>query len=112
MAERMAAEGLRVIGVAYRNWDAVPGDARLRARSSSELVFVGLVGMIDPPRPEVAEAVRLCKTAGITPVMVTGDHPATARAIAARLGHPGRGRQGRHRPGDVAARAAASSSAR
>ena len=85
MAERMAAEGLRVIGVAYRNWDAVPG--ALASESLEQgLVFVGLVAMIDPPRPEVAEAVRLCKTAGITPVMVTGDHPATARAIATRLG--------------------------
>jgi Ca2+-transporting ATPase len=85
MAERMAAEGLRVIGVAYRHWDAVP--ERLASEHlESGLVFLGLVGMIDPPRPEVTEAVRLCKTAGITPVMVTGDHPATARAIAARLG--------------------------
>jgi P-type Ca2+ transporter type 2C len=85
MAERMAAEGLRVIGVAYRNWDAVPGELASESLENG-LVFLGLVGMIDPPRPEVAEAVRLCKTAGITPVMVTGDHPATARAIAARLG--------------------------
>jgi Ca2+-transporting ATPase len=85
MAERMAAAGLRVIGVACRHWDAVPG--KLASETlETELVFVGLVGMIDPPRPEVAEAVRQCKTAGITPVMVTGDHPATARAIAARLG--------------------------
>jgi P-type Ca2+ transporter type 2C len=84
-AERMAAEGLRVIGVAFRHLDAVP--AELASESlETDLVFLGLVGMIDPPRPEVAEAVRLCKTAGITPVMVTGDHPATARAIAARLG--------------------------
>jgi Ca2+-transporting ATPase len=85
MAERMAAEGLRVIGVACRNWDDVPGELASE-KLETNLVFVGLVGMIDPPRPEVAEAVRQCKTAGITPVMVTGDHPATARAIAARLG--------------------------
>jgi len=85
MAERMAAEGLRVIGVACRNWDAVPAELAT-GTLEHDLVFLGLVGMIDPPRPEAAEAVRLCKTAGITPVMVTGDHPATARAIAARLG--------------------------
>ena len=85
MAERMAAAGLRVIGVAYRSWGDVPGELASE-RLETDLVFVGLVGMIDPPRPEVAEAVRQCKTAGITPVMVTGDHPATARAIAARLG--------------------------
>ena len=71
--------------MAYRRWDAVPGELASESLEQG-LVFVGLVAMIDPPRPEVAEAVRLCKTAGITPVMVTGDHPATARAIAARLG--------------------------
>jgi len=85
IAERMAAAGLRVIGVACRHWDGVPGELASETLET-ELVFVGLVGMIDPPRPEVSEAVRQCKTAGITPVMVTGDHPATARAIAARLG--------------------------
>jgi Ca2+-transporting ATPase len=85
MAERMAGAGLRVIGVAYRHWDDVPGEL-VSEQLEKNLVFLGLVGMIDPPRPEVAEAVHLCKTAGITPVMVTGDHPATARAIAARLG--------------------------
>ena len=89
-AERMAAGGLRVIGVAYRNWDGVP-EPLASETLEKDLVFLGLVGMIDPPRPEVAEAVRLCKTAGITPVMVTGDHPATARAIAARLGILGEG---------------------
>ncbi len=89
-AERMAAEGLRVIGVAWRRWDAVPA-ALSSEHLESGLAFLGLVGMIDPPRPEVAEAVRLCKTAGITPVMVTGDHPATARAIALRLGILGEG---------------------
>ena len=67
------------------SWGDVPGELASETLEQ-DLVFVGLVGMIDPPRPEVAEAVRLCKTAGITPVMVTGDHPATARAIAVRLG--------------------------
>ncbi len=90
VAERMAAEGLRVIGVAYRHWDSMPAQLA-SADLESNLIFLGLVGMIDPPRPEVNEAVRLCKTAGITPVMVTGDHPATARAIASRLGILGEG---------------------
>ncbi len=85
VAERMAAEGMRVIGAAYRQWESVP-TALTSADLESQLIFLGLAGMIDPPRPEVNEAVQLCKTAGITPVMVTGDHPATARAIALRLG--------------------------
>jgi len=90
VAERMAADGLRVIGMAYRNWDGVPEPLKSE-ELEKDLIFLGLVAMIDPPRPEVAEAVRLCKTAGITPVMVTGDHPATARAIASRLGILGEG---------------------
>ena len=84
-AEDMAAGGLRVIAVAYRHWDLSP-EPLTSDEVEANLVFIGLVGMIDPPRPEALDAVSLCKTAGITPVMVTGDHPATARAIAARLG--------------------------
>ena len=84
-AERMAAEGLRVIGFAYRLWQSLPTPLTSE-QVETELIFLGLVGMIDPPRPEVLDAVNLCKTAGIKPVMVTGDHPATARAIALRLG--------------------------
>ena len=85
-AERMAAEGLRVLAVARKRWPALPEARDDASAIESELVFVGLVGMIDPPRPEAAEAVALCKTAGIKPVMITGDHALTAGVIARRLG--------------------------
>ncbi|MDE2117526.1 MAG: calcium-translocating P-type ATPase, PMCA-type [Betaproteobacteria bacterium] len=84
-AERMAAEGLRVLAIAQRHWPGLPQDQDSGA-IEDRLVFIGLVGLMDPPRHEAREAVRLCKSAGIMPVMITGDHPATARAIAARLG--------------------------
>jgi Ca2+-transporting ATPase len=82
---RMARNGLRVLAVAVRHWPAVP-EGMTANHVESELVLVGLVGLIDPPRAEAAEAVALCKSAGITPVMITGDHPETAAAIARRLG--------------------------
>ncbi len=85
VAGRMAAEGLRVLAVAARRWPTIP-DTLEGATVESDLTLVGFVGLLDPPRPEVHEAVALCRTAGITPVMITGDHPATARAIAQRLG--------------------------
>jgi Ca2+-transporting ATPase len=81
--ERMAAEGLRVLAIAQRYWPALPADSH---DIEAELVFIGLVGLMDPPRQGVHEAVAMCRSAGITPVMITGDHPATARAIAKRLG--------------------------
>ena len=84
-AERMAADGLRVLAVAYRAWPALPAANDADALESG-MVLLGLVGLMDPPRHEAKEAVSLCKSAGITPVMITGDHPATARAIALRLG--------------------------
>ena len=84
-AERMAAEGLRVLAIARRDWPAVP-DRLTPDHVEVELAFVGFVGLIDPPRPEAARAVAECREAGITPVMITGDHPLTAQAIAARLG--------------------------
>jgi len=84
-AEQMAANGLRVLGVAFRKWPHMP-TVLSPENSECQLTFLGLVGLIDPPRKEVLNAVALCKTAGITPVMITGDHPATARAIAVRLG--------------------------
>jgi len=78
----MAGRALRVLGLAYRN---EPPAAR-KGVSERELTFVALVGMIDPPREEVRSAVERCRDAGIQPVMITGDHPATARAIAVELG--------------------------
>jgi len=84
-AERMAADGLRVLAVAFRRFDQRPADFSSESVEQN-LCFLGLAGLMDPPRPEALEAVRLCRSAGITPVMITGDHPATARAIALRLG--------------------------
>jgi Ca2+-transporting ATPase len=83
--ERMAADGLRVLGIAMKKWDVVPDDMSPE-HVEAGLILVGLAGMMDPPRAEASEAVQMCKTAGITPVMITGDHPITARAIARRLG--------------------------
>lgn len=76
--EQMAARALRVLAVAYR-----PGGAL--SDIDQGLVFLGLVGMIDPPRAEVKEAIKVCRQAGIEPVMITGDHPQTAVAIAREL---------------------------
>ena len=78
--ENMANRALRVIAVAYRK---ASGDNDLREEN---FVFAGLIGMTDPPRPEAARAVSVCKKAGITPVMITGDHAATALAIARQIG--------------------------
>jgi Ca2+-transporting ATPase len=84
-AERMAEQGLRVLAFALRRLPALPESLEVDALER-ELTFLGLVGLIDPPRREAASAVKACREAGITPVMITGDHPATARAIALRLG--------------------------
>jgi len=84
-AAAMAADGLRVLAIAYRLWPALPPELSPPV-VEDQLSFLGLVGLIDPPRPEVGAAVSVCRSAGITPVMITGDHPATARAIALQLG--------------------------
>jgi Ca2+-transporting ATPase len=84
-AEVMAADGMRVLAVGVRYWDSPPAPITSQA-VERELQFVGLIGLIDPPRPEARDAVATCRAAGIVPVMITGDHPATARAIARRLG--------------------------
>jgi Ca2+-transporting ATPase len=81
--ENMAAGGMRVLAVASRHLATLP--AVLEA-VEADLTFLGFVGLIDPPRAEAAQAVAECRSAGITPVMITGDHPATALAIAQRLG--------------------------
>lgn len=83
--ERMSAGGLRVLGIAMRRWDRIPADISPE-NAETGLTLVGLVGMVDPPREEAREAVSLCKAAGIKTVMITGDHPLTAKAIAKRLG--------------------------
>ncbi|NVN90078.1 MAG: cation-translocating P-type ATPase [Desulfuromonadales bacterium] len=83
--DRMAAAGLRVLGIAMRSWDRLPDDMS-PGHVESGLTILGLVGMLDPPREEAREAVRLCRAAGIRPVMITGDHPLTATSIATRLG--------------------------
>ena len=83
-AAEMADDALRVLAMAYRTMDEI-GEADA-ATVERDLVFVGMVGMIDPPRPEVAESIAKCRTAGIAVKMVTGDHRATAAAIARDIG--------------------------
>jgi Ca2+-transporting ATPase len=84
-AHQLAAQGLRVLALARRGHARLPDTNALEA-VESELELLGLIALIDPPRPEAVAAVGDCIGAGITPVMITGDHPATARAIAHRLG--------------------------
>ena len=84
-SERMAADGLRVLCIAMRKWDSLPDDMSAQ-NVEKGLTILGLTGMMDPPREEAKEAVAMCKTAGIKPVMITGDHPLTARTIARSLG--------------------------
>ena len=84
-AEQLANEGYRVLALARREFTALP-DPLDAETTEQDLTFIGLVALIDPPRPEVQQAVADCITAGITPVMITGDHPGTAMAIARRLG--------------------------
>ena len=78
-ARAMADDALRVLAIARR-------DGAARENAEREMTFLGLAGMIDPPRPEAGGAIRTCEQAGIKPVMITGDHPVTARAVARELG--------------------------
>ena len=82
---QMAQKALRVIAVAYKDLDVLP--SKIDSQSiENNLTFVGLIGMIDPPRKGVKEAVQVCKNSGIKTVMITGDHLETAKAIAKDLG--------------------------
>jgi Ca2+-transporting ATPase len=81
----MAAQALRVLGVAYRPLNSVPDEPTPEAMEH-DLVFIGLAGMIDPARPEVAAAIEVARDAGIRTMMITGDYPDTARAIAQEIG--------------------------
>lgn len=85
MTESMSRDALRVLAIAYKEIDALPEQITSEELENG-LHFMGLVGMIDPPRPEAKQAVALCRRAGIKPVMITGDHVVTASAIAKELG--------------------------
>lgn len=83
--ETMSEDALRVLAIAYKEIDTVP-EVPTSEELENGLTFMGLVGMIDPPRPEAKDAVAVCRRAGIKPVMITGDHVVTASAIAKELG--------------------------
>lgn len=83
--EEMSSDALRVLAIGYKTIGRIP-DSVTSEELERELTFMGLVGMIDPPRPEAREAVAVCRKAGIRPIMITGDHVVTASAIARELG--------------------------
>ena len=85
MNYQMSNSALRVLALAYKEIAMIPAEAKAE-ELEKDLIFMGLVGMIDPPRPEAAAAVKVCRKAGIKPVMITGDHVVTASAIARELG--------------------------
>ena len=85
MTEQMSENALRVLAVAYKEIEEIPTNPTSEVLES-KLHFMGLVGMIDPPRPEAKVAVATCRRAGIKPIMITGDHVVTASAIARELG--------------------------
>lgn len=82
--DKLALNGMRVLAFAIKQFEAAP--EKVNEDIERDVVLVGMVGMIDPPRPEVREAIRICRSAGIRPIMITGDHPLTARFIAHELG--------------------------
>ena len=83
--ESMSGNALRVIAVAYKEIDDIPSEISSEDMEK-DLIFMGLLGMIDPPRQEAKDAVAVCRKAGIKPIMITGDHVVTASAIATELG--------------------------
>lgn len=85
ITDSMSQKALRVLAIAYKEIDTVPEDPT-SGELENGLTFMGLVGMIDPPRPEAKNAVAVCRKAGIKPIMITGDHVVTASAIARELG--------------------------
>lgn len=89
--DRLAANGMRVLGVAFRPLDQPFSDDAPES-VEQQLIFLGMLGIIDPPRTEVADAVARCRSAGIRPVMITGDHPLTAKHIAGQLKISGDGK--------------------
>ena len=85
LANEWSREGMRVMAYAYGILDSLP-EFLTSSEIEKNLILSGIAGMIDPPREEVKEAIWLCRTAGIKPVMITGDHPETAKAIAKQIG--------------------------
>ena len=85
LSDQMSSDALRVLAIGYKVIDSVPAQPTSEELETG-LTFMGLVGMIDPPRPEAKDAVAVCRRAGIKPVMITGDHVVTASAIARELG--------------------------
>jgi Ca2+-transporting ATPase len=83
--EKLAGQGIRVLGVAYRTFDAIPEDLEPE-NIERNLILLGLIGIVDPPRTEATRAVAVALHAGIRPIMITGDHKLTAQAIAQQLG--------------------------
>ena len=89
VSEEMASKGLRVLGYAYKIIEEITSDEDIE----KDLVFIGLTGLLDPPRPEVPDAIKKALDAGIKVIMVTGDHAITAKAIAEMIGLPLEGRK-------------------
>lgn len=87
-AASLAEKGYRVLAIAYRNWESEPGAINSETLENG-VTLLALLALIDPPRPEAKQAVATCREAGITPVMITGDHPSTALAIANQIGIAG-----------------------
>ena len=82
--DKLALNGMRVLAIGVKQFESMPEN--VNQSIEQDITLIGMVGMIDPPRPEVREAIRVCRAAGIRPIMITGDHPLTARFIAHELG--------------------------